>query len=279
MSRRDGARPQPADPLPSPVMDNHTHLCYETPEDVTRLVEMAQSANVTRVVSIGCELDAAHATIEVARTHPVVKAGVAIHPNEAGRLALTGDLESHLEQFEALAADQDVVVVSETGLDFFRTDSGDGEAIEGQKVSFARHIELAKRLGKPMQIHNREADDATLAMLDECGVPDKTVMHCFSSTPEMARECVERGLYVSFAGNMTFKNAGGLREALLEVPLDRTLVETDAPYLTPMPHRGKPNASYLVPHTVRVMADVRDLPVEEVCEALDAASTTVYGTW
>ncbi|HET6738750.1 MAG TPA: TatD family hydrolase, partial [Kribbella sp.] len=165
-------------------------------------------------------------------------------------------------------------VIGETGLDYFRT-GADGQA--AQHESFAAHIGLAKRLDKTLMIHDRDAHDDVLRILDREGVPDRLVMHCFSGDTEFARECVNRGAYLSFAGVVTFKNAQSLRDALAVTPLDRILVETDAPYLTPSPHRGKPNASYLIPHTVRKMADVLNISVPELCEALNTNANHAFG--
>ena len=157
-------------------------------------------------------------------------------------------------------------MIGETGLDYFRTGE-DGRA--AQHESFAAHIDLAKRLDKTLMIHDRDAHDDILRILDREGVPDRLVMHCFSGDTEFARECVNRGAFLSFAGVVTFKNAQSLRDALAVTPLDRVLVETDAPYLTPSPHRGQPNASYLIPHTVRKMAGVLNISVAELCDALN----------
>ena len=165
-------------------------------------------------------------------------------------------------------------MIGETGLDYFRT-GPEGRA--AQHESFAAHIEMAKRLDKTLMIHDRDAHDDILAVLDREGVPERLVMHCFSGDTEFARECVNRGAYLSFAGVVTFKNAQSLRDALAVTPLDRVLVETDAPYLTPSPHRGQPNASYLIPHTVRKMAGVLNISVAELCGALSDNSDKVFG--
>jgi TatD DNase family protein len=201
-----------------------------------------------------------------------------LHPNEAPRLAATGELDSAIREIERLAKSSDKVrVIGETGLDYYRTGE-DGRA--AQQESFAAHLELAKRLDKTLMIHDRDAHDDILAILDREGVPERLVMHCFSGDTEFARECVHRGAFLSFAGVVTFKNAQSLRDALAVTPLDRVLVETDAPYLTPSPHRGKPNASYLIPHTVRKMAGVLNISVAELCGALsDNANRAFGGSW
>jgi TatD DNase family protein len=167
-----------------------------------------------------------------------------------------------------------VRAVGETGLDYFRT-GPDGRA--AQRRSFAAHIALARELDRTLVIHDRDAHDDVLAMLDEHGVPERTVMHCFSGDPDFARSCLERGCYLSFAGTVTFKNADSLRAALRVTPADRVLVETDAPYLTPVPYRGRPNASYLVPTTVRAMAAVRGDDLGSLCAAIDANTDRAYG--
>ncbi|WP_343967282.1 TatD family hydrolase, partial [Oryzihumus leptocrescens] len=174
------------------------------------------------------------------------------------------------------AAHPRVRVVGETGLDYFRTGP---EGVGVQQDSFRWHIDLAKRTGKALQIHDRDAHDDVLRILEEEGAPDHTVLHCFSGDIAMARECVARGYVLSFSGTVTFKNAAGLRDALAVTPLDQLLVETDAPYLTPSPHRGAPNASYLVPLTVRAMAGVLNVDVPSLCTAIAATSERVYGPW
>ena len=177
-------------------------------------------------------------------------ATVALHPNEAPRLA---DLDEALREIEALAAHPRVRGIGETGLDHFRT-GADGRA--AQEHSFRAHIAIAKRYAKTLVIHDRDAHDDVLRVLDEEGAPDQVVMHCFSGDAGFATECVKRGFTLSFAGTVTFANAGALREAAALTPLDAILVETDAPYLTPMPYRGRPNGSYLIPLTVRALAEI-----------------------
>jgi TatD DNase family protein len=164
--------------------------------------------------------------------------------------------------------------VGETGLDYFRTGE---EGRAAQETSFRRHIDLAKRLGRTLVIHDRDAHADVLRILDEEGAPDRFVMHCFSGDVEFARACLDRGAWLSFAGTVTFKNAEPLREALRAVPRDRVLVETDAPYLTPTPYRGRPNASYLVPLTLRSMAETRREDLEGLCEAVDANTDAAFG--
>jgi TatD DNase family protein len=275
-----GRVPTPPDPLPIPVVDNHTHLDIardgEEPSDVAQVVAAAAAVGVDRLVQIGCDLPGARFTAEVVDKHPEVLGGVALHPNEAPRLAAAGTLDAAYEEIEALAAHPRIRVVGETGLDYFRT-GPDGVGV--QQDSFRWHIDLAKRLGKALQIHDRDAHDDVLRILDEEGAPERTVMHCFSGDVAVARACVDRGFFLSFAGTVTFKNARSLRDALAVTPLDQVLVETDAPYLAPAPWRGAANAPYLVPLTVRVMADVLGVAVPTLCAALSANSERVYGPW
>jgi TatD DNase family protein len=266
--------------LPLPVVDNHTHLDIgrdgEASPDLAAALAAAAAVGVDRVVQIGCDLPGARFTVDMVERHPAMLGGVSIHPNEAPRLAEAGSLHAAYEEIEALAAHPRVRVIGETGLDYFRTGP---EGVGVQQDSFRWHIDLAKRTGKALQIHDRDAHDDVLRILAEEGAPDTTVMHCFSGDAEMARTCVERGYHLSFAGTVTFNNARGLRDALAVTPLDRVLVETDAPYLTPHPWRGSTNAPYLIPLTVRSMAGVLGVAVPTLCEALSANSEAVYGPW
>ncbi len=269
-------RPPAPKPLPHPVVDNHCHLDMGRGDEPALPVEeaLAEAAavGVPRIVQIGCDLRGARWAVEAARNHGALVAGVALHPNEAPRLT---DLDAALAEIEALAQAHDKVrAVGETGLDTFRT-GPEGRAV--QEESFRRHIDLANRLGKALVIHDRDAHDDVLRVVDEEGAPERWVMHCFSGDAAFARACLDRGAHLSFAGTVTFKNAEPLREALRLAPLDRVLVETDAPYLTPMPHRGRTNASYLVPLTVRAMAEVRGDDLTTLCVALDTNTETAFG--
>jgi len=263
--------------LPLPVVDNHTHLDHAPDSEVESIIAQAVSVNVTRMVQIGCDLPAARWTVEAVDRFPNLLGGVALHPTEATKHAAAGDLSEAFEDIEKLAAHPRVRVVGETGLDHYWVDDAEGRS--AQEDSFRRHIDLAKRLGKVLQIHDRDAHQDVIRVLDSEGAPEKTVFHCFSGDAAMARLAAGRGWYLSFAGTVTFKNAAGLREALAAVPLDRVMVETDAPYLTPMPFRGRPNASYLVPLTVRAMAESLGRDVNEVCATLNATTEAVYGPW
>jgi len=272
--------PTPPAPLSISVVDNHTHLDIardgEAPVDVAEAVVAAAAVGVDRMVQIGCDLPGARFTAEVVEKHPAVLGGVALHPNEAPRLAAAGALDAAYEEIAALAAHPRIRVVGETGLDYFRT-GPDGVGV--QQDSFRWHIDLAKRLGKALQIHDRDAHEDVLRILEEEGAPERTVLHCFSGDLAMARICIERGYYLSFAGTVTFKNAAGLRDALAITPLEHLLVETDAPYLAPVPWRGAANSPYLVPLTVRLMAGVLGVAVPTLCEAISANSERVYGPW
>ncbi len=272
--------PPAPESLPHPVVDNHCHLDIAVGADggwadVEQAIAAADAVRVSRIVQIGCDLPGARWAVEAAARFESVVAGVALHPNEAPRLAEAGRLDDALDEIERLASSSDRVrAVGETGLDYYRT-GDDGHAV--QHESFRRHIDLAKRLDKTLVIHDRDAHDDVLRILDEEGVPDRFVMHCFSGDPAFARACLDRGGWLSFAGTVTFKNAQPLRDALVAAPSDRLLVETDAPYLTPTPYRGRPNAPYLVPLTVRAMAETRNQDLTELCQALDANTEAAFG--
>src|SRR4051812_36918033 len=260
-------RPPAPEPLPHPVVDNHCHLDIARGGEAALPVEEALAAAATvgvpRIVQIGCDLPGARWAVEAAATYDALVAGVAIHPNEAPRLA---DLDAALDEIERLAQAHDRVrAVGETGLDTYRTGE-EGRAV--QEESFRRHVDLAKRLDKTLVIHDRDAHDDVLRVLDDEDAPERWVMHCFSGDAAFARACLDRGAYLSFAGTVTFKNAEPVREAARLAPPDRVLVETDAPYLTPAPHRGRTNASYLVPLTVRSLADLREQDLEAFCAAV-----------
>ncbi len=275
--------PDLPEPLPGPVVDTHCHLDITAelsgldPEDA---LARAASVGVTRVVQIGCDVGQSQWAVDLARTHPSVVAGVALHPNDAARLGLESRaaLDVGLAVIESLAPDPSVRVVGETGLDFFRTPEAAGQAV--QREAFAAHIAFAKTYDKTLVIHDRDAHAAVLDVLDAEGVPDRVVMHCFSGDEAFARACLDRGAHLSFAGTVTFKANAHLRRALAITPLDRVLVETDAPFLTPVPSRGRPNASYLVPVTVRAMAEVRAIGLPDLCRALDAnTDVAMGGSW
>jgi TatD DNase family protein len=205
-----------------------------------------------------------------------VLAAVAIHPNEAPAYAAAGRLDEAIGVIDELAAQPRVRAIGETGLDFFRTPE---EGLPAQYESFEAHIALAKKHDVAMQIHDRDAHDAVLETLQRVGAPERTVFHCFSGDAGMARIAGECGYYLSFAGNVTFKNAQNLRDALAVTPRDRILVETDAPFLTPVPYRGRPNAPYLVPVTVRFMAAELGVEVDDLCTQIAANTVAAYGSF
>ncbi len=273
-------RPPAPEPLPLPLVDNHTHLDIiredGPPLTSADALRAAAEVGVERVVQIGCDVRSAPESVRMAHAHPGVLAGVALHPNEIPALAAAGELAAAYELIADLATDERVRVIGETGLDYFRTGP---EGQEVQRESFAWHIALAKRTGKALQIHDRDAHTDVLAVLDAHGAPERTVLHCFSGDVAFARECVERGFYLSFAGPVTFKNNHPLRDALAVTPLERVLVETDAPYLTPHPWRGAVNSSYLLPATARTVAGVLGVSVVELCQAVNATTETIYGSW
>lgn len=275
--RRDRSRPPAPEPLPHPVVDSHCHLDIADGswQPVDQALAEAAAVGVPRIVQIGCDVDSAPWAVEVAERFDAIVAGVALHPNEAARLAVEGRLEEGLALVERLAASSDRVrAVGETGLDYFRTGE---EGHAAQHESFRRHVDLAKRLDRTLVIHDRDAHGDVLRILDEEGVPDRVVMHCFSGDADFARACLDRGAWLSFAGTVTFKNAEPLREALRVTPRDRVLVETDAPYLTPHPYRGRPNASYLVPVTLRVMAETLGADLTDLCRSVEANTDAAFG--
>ncbi len=264
------------EPLPHPVVDTHCHL--DATEELSGLdpaeaVRRAAEVGVTRIVQIGCDVPSSRWAVAAAERFGTVVAGVALHPNDAARSGSA--LAVGLAVVEQLAAHPRVRAVGETGLDFFRTPEADGQA--RQREAFAAHIAVAQAYDRTLVIHDRDAHAAVLDVLDAEGLPDRIVMHCFSGDAHFARACLDRGAHLSFAGTVTFKNNPHLREALALAPLDRVLVETDAPYLTPTPLRGRPNASYLVPHTVRFLATTLDLELAELCRALDANAEVAFG--
>ncbi|WP_406068935.1 TatD family hydrolase [Streptomyces sp. NBC_01020] len=286
---KDTAPPLPA-PLAVPVADSHTHLDMQD-TTVDEALARASSVGVTTVIQVGCDLKGSRWAAETAAAYENVHAAVALHPNEAPRIVLGdpegnrspqgaraagGDsaLDDALGEIDRLAGLPQVRAVGETGLDHFRTGP---DGVAAQERSFRAHIEMAKRHGKALVIHDREAHADVLRILAEEGAPDRTVFHCYSGDAEMAEVCADRGYFISFAGNMTFKNAQPLRDALAVAPLELVLVETDAPFLTPAPYRGRPNAPYLIPVTVRAMAAVRNIGEDELAAAIMANTVRAFG--
>ncbi len=303
--------PEVPAPLPAPVVDNHAHFPLlgedgapvldddvalppgEAPLSTTEQVARAAAAGVSRMITVGCDVPSLAGTLALAHAHRELAAGLAIHPNEAplhagvrevGPDGLDPQVRAHhriglddaIAHVADLARDPRVVVVGESGLDFFRTGE-EGKAF--QLRAFRAHIALAKELDKPLQIHDRDAHADVVATLLADGAPERTVFHCFSGDVELARTCAEHGWYASFAGPVTYKANEALRAALRELPPELVLVETDAPYLTPAPFRGHPNASYVLPLTVRTVAEELGRDLAETCATLTATTDTVYGTW
>ncbi|WP_067183987.1 TatD family hydrolase [Microtetraspora niveoalba] len=285
MSRELPVMPQP---LPAEVFDSHCHLdimvgdrkassgdqvalaAQAAGASVEAILADARLVGVTRLVTIGYDLRSSHWGAEVAARHDDVYAGVAIHPNEAH--AATPET---LAEIEELARSPHVRAVGETGLDYFR----DWASREDQHASFRAHIEIAKRTGKALVIHDREAHDDVLDVLADQGAPDVVIFHSFSGDGEMAKKCSDAGYFMSFSGPVTYKNAGYLREAARVAPAELMLVETDAPYLPPTPHRGKPNAPYLIPLTLRCLAEVRGVDVAALAAVIMANGETAFGAW
>ncbi|MFJ6536688.1 TatD family hydrolase [Paenarthrobacter sp. NPDC091711] len=271
--------PPAPEPLPVAVMDNHTHLDFRhglIEVSVRDAMDSAEAVGVQGAVQVGCDLESSRFTVQAVEADPRLLGAVAIHPNDAPEYAARGELESALAEIEELAGHPRIRAIGETGLDFFRTH---GEGLAHQRYSFRRHIDIAKRLGLTLQIHDRDAHDDVVQVLQEEGAPERVVFHCFSGDEELARICNRNGWYMSFAGTMTFKNAGNLRAALAVAEPSRILVETDSPFLTPHPHRGRPNASYMVPYTVRSMADVTGDDLSELCSRLAENTLNAYGSW
>jgi TatD DNase family protein len=250
------------------ALDAHCHLDLMD-VDVATAVRAAKAVGIERIVTVGIDVPTSRWQVAAAEQHDDVFATVAIHPNEAH----AADDESW-QAIDALAAHSKVVAVGETGLDHFRT-RDDGWV--QQEESFRRHIAIAKRHGKALVIHDRDAHDDVLRVLDAEGAPRVVVFHCFSGDAAFARRCADAGYYLSFAGNVTFANAQQLRDAVRAAPLERVLVETDAPFLTPMPYRGRPNAPYLVPLTVRAIAAERGVDEAEVATAVTVNANRAFG--
>ena len=279
--------PDAPDALGRPVIDSHTHLDVhdrslhgDQAPDAGALLAWAEQVGVPKVVQIGCDVESAEWSVPFAREHPNVAVGVALHPNDAARIGVRQGrdaLEAAWARIDDLARDPVVCAVGETGLDYFRTPESEGQAI--QHESFRWHIDLARELDKTLVIHDRDSHDDVISVLLDQGAPKRVVFHCFSGDADMARVCAEHGWFMSFAGVITFGSAEGLREALRTVPDDLLLVETDAPYLTPKPNRGRVNATYLMPWTVRRMAEERGVDVERLCDDIVANTHRAFGHW
>lgn len=271
------AAPGPmVEPLAVPVFDAHTHLdamaersgLDASPEFVAQVMADARAVGVVRAITVGDTVASSSWCVAAARAHPDVYAAIAVHPTEVGGLT-----DEDYDELESLALQDRVVAVGESGLDYYwdRTEPA------LQQEHFRRHIGLAKRVGKPLMIHDRDAHADVLRILREEGAPERVVFHAFSGDASMARECVVAGYLLSFPGVVTFRNAAALRAAAAVVPLGQLLVETDAPFLTPHPYRGRPNAPRLLPLTVRGLANAVGAELNEVCAAVRATGSRFFG--
>jgi TatD DNase family protein len=265
-----GELPPAPEPLPAPVVDAHTHLdaCgAKTAEDVTAMVDRAAAVGVARVVTVADDLPSARWAAQAATWDPRVFAAVALHPTRTSSFT-----DADRAELTELAGQPRVVAVGETGLDYY----WDYAPVAAQQEAFRWHVDLAKRVGKPLMIHDRDAHADVLRILAEEGAPETVVFHCFSGDAEVARQCLDAGYVLSFAGTVTFRNAAALREAALLAPLDQVLVETDAPFLTPHPFRGRPNEPFCAAYTVRGLADLRGLDVTHVADAVRTTADRVF---
>lgn len=264
-----GSAPPAPEPLRVETVDSHCHLdAMNLPVDGA--VAAARAVGVRRMVTVGDTMESSRWCAATAEAFTDVYAAIAVHPNEVNNFT-----EAEADELAILAALPDVRAIGETGLDYYwgRVDP------LAQQAAFRTHIEIAKRVGKALVIHDRDAHDDVLHILEEAGAPERVVFHCFSGDVSMSRHCVKRGYYLSFAGTVTFKNAGALREAAAVVPFELMLVETDAPFLAPVPYRGRPNAPYLIPLTVRALAEVKGVDEDAVAAATAANAEHVFGAW
>ena len=267
------------EPLPRPCIDVHAHMELVTESEpdsdaIGDLLDAAAKAGIDRVVQVGYSVEQSKWGVKCATSFPgQVLATVALHPNEA---PVIDDLERDLAIIEELALHPRVRGIGETGLDFYRTPP---ELREKQIYSFKRHIEFAKSLDKALIIHDRNAHRAVLDTLLEVGAPNATIFHCYSGDAEMARECIDAGYFLSFAGTVTFKNAPELREAVKLVPIDQLLVETDSPFLAPSPHRGALNTPAQVANIARFVADIRGESVDYLCDRITENALGLFGSF
>jgi TatD DNase family protein len=281
----DGTRQKLSYPdLPEPLLvgtyDNHTHLEIadgDQPMNYQDHLALANQVGILGAVQVGVTLESSKWSAEVAATDLRLLAAVAIHPNEAARYENKQALDADIDGIADLASQERVRAIGETGLDFFRTESEQGKSF--QQHSFERHIQIAKDFGLALQIHDRDAHEQVVGTLQRVGAPGKVVFHCYSGDIELAKICAEHGWYTSFAGNITIKRNQHLRDSLRNMPKDLILVETDAPFLTPEPLRGRPNAPYLVPITVRFMAAELGMDANELSGQLAKNTVAVYGSW
>ncbi len=265
----------PPEPLPAEAVDSHCHLDL-IGRPVPGILAEARAAGITRVVTIGVDLPTSRWAAGCAAEHAGVRAAVAIHPNETARAAASAaGRAAVLAEIAALAEQPQVRAVGETGLDYYR----DSAPPEVQREWFRAHIDIAKRAGKALVIHDREAHEDVLRILDADGPPEHVIFHCFSGDAAMAKRCADAGYLMSFAGNVTFSSAQQLRDAVAAAPVELILVETDAPFLTPVPFRGRPNSPAMAAHTLRAVAEVKQVDVAELCAAVTAAAERAFGPW
>lgn len=260
------------------VMDSHCHLDIDNSLSVMQALAKAKSVGVCGIMQVGCDVASSQWAVNTAQAHQQVLASVAIHPNEAPEIEMKlgrSALIAAIDEIAQLATASRVRAIGETGLDFYRTDEA---GLAAQEFSFREHIRIANKLNKPVMVHDRDAHDAVLKVLIE-EEAKAVVFHCYSADAAFAKKIVPFGWYLSFAGTVTFKNAPNLREALKVTPQDQILVETDAPFLTPAPYRGKPNASYLIPITLRFMANELGKEVNELALAINKNFTRVFGSF
>ena len=279
-NRKNLSYPELPEPLLVGTYDNHTHLEIadgDQPMDYQDHMSLAAQVGILGAVQVGVTLESSKWCAEVAAKDSRLLAAVAIHPNEAAQYDSLQKLDQDIDDIADLASEPRVRAVGETGLDFFRTEDLTG--IEQQHYSFERHIEIAKQNNLALQIHDRDAHKEVVETLLRVGAPDKVVFHCYSGDLELAKICKDNGWYTSFAGNITIKRNQHLRDSLKAMPTNRILVETDAPFLTPEPLRGRPNAPYLVPITVRFMADQLGMDANELSGQIAANTIEVYGSW
>ncbi len=270
---RRGAVPAP-EPLPGEALDSHCHLDL-IDEPVGDVLAAARAAGITRVVTIGVDLVSSAWAADCAASHPGVYAAVAIHPNETELAAPSpAQRDAVLAQIADLAALPQVRAVGETGLDYYR----DHASPAVQRDWFRAPIAIAKQAGVALIIHDRDAHEDVLDILAAEGPPARVIFHCFSGDAAMAKRCAEAGYVMSFAGNITFSSAQPLRDAAAAAPADLLLVETDAPFLTPVPHRGRPNSPAMVAHTLRALADIKQIPVAQMCALVSATGERMFGT-
>lgn len=262
-------------PLPVPVVDAHTHLdaCGATePATVRAALDRAQAVGVSAVVTVADDMAAARWVVQACTWDPRVFAATALHPTRTATMT-----DADRDELEQLARQPRVVAVGETGLDYYWPRRNPEVATPAvQREAYRWHIDLAKRVGKPLMIHDREAHSDVLAILAQEGPPEKVVFHCFSGDAQMARICVDAGYVLSFSGTVTFRNARALREAALLVPDEQLLVETDAPYLTPHPHRGRTNEPVNLPYTVRALAELRGQDIGQLAASSSAVAERLF---